>query len=90
MGFKSKKSASQTGNSGGRPPSDYSSMSDSEKAEYHRQAMEKHRHPGRKEVMGNDKDKRSERCESGERSIGRPPIGLIAMSPNKLRVRMNF
>ena len=73
MGFKSKKSASRSGNRGGRPPSGYSNVNDAEKVEYHKLAVEKYRHPGGKPEKKDKLCNTSDRGECSGRAVGHPP-----------------
>ena len=93
-GFKNKKSRSKLGNPGGtgRPSGKFARLDEQEKREYINDAVHKHRY-------GTDRPKNpvdglsstsSSDSEDESPSVGRPPLNLVAMSPNKLRVRMSF
>ena len=92
MVFKTKKSKSKVGNTGGpgRPTGTFSALDEKEKCEYYKDAVYKHRFGSPRpndNVLGSSSSG-SDHDESPR--IGRPPLNLVAMSPNKLRVRMSF
>jgi hypothetical protein len=103
MGFKNKKSRSKLGNPGGsgRPAGEFSRLDEQEKRDYFNDAVHKHRYgtDRQKNLSTVDNDLPSSSSESSSSSsesedespsVGRPPLNLVAMSPNKLRVRMSF
>ena len=98
-GFKSKKSKAKVGNTGGpgRPSGKFARLDEEEKREYFKDAVYMHRHGTERpkdiqtisqSTSTSDSDSDSDHDNSTH--AGRPPLHLVAMSPNKLRVRMNF
>ena len=97
MGFKNKKAKSKVGNPGGsgRPVGEFSELDEQEKRDYFNNAVHKHRYGTERPKKTSTVDKNlssssSSESEDESSSVGRPPLHLVAMSPNKLRVRMSF
>lgn len=89
--FKNKKSRSKAGNYGGRLAGKFSQLNEQEKWEYFNDAVHKHRYvTERPRDSSNVNDlcysSSSSESEDESPSVRRPPLNLVAMSPNKLSV----
>ena len=89
-GFKNKKSRSKVGNSGGRPAGKFARLDEQEKRDYINDAVYKHRYGTERPKNDPSSSSSSDSESENESSSVERPLNLVAMSPNKLRVRMSF
>ena len=90
MGFKNKKSKVKQGYicGRGRQPGKFAGLDKEEKRQYKYDTVYKSRYGKDRPKTANQVVSSSGDCDASmSHSVGRPPLNLVAMSPNKLRVR---